>query len=134
MAWVKLRIRLDDQEISGELTLNIKLQDGVPSDIEANRAVIPYALVGSDKIDVGAKGLVDSGSREGIFYVRFRKLHGILKVKDGDRNFDIFGARKKFDDYTPGETPLSLTGVAQPESTAAALGAEQETSENFIAE
>ena len=222
----QLRSRLDDQEVAGELTVDIQLQDGIPSEmdfdisgssllldrfkvageqqsvddshwsarfdlpkarvvwrkpirldmeaeiemkdsrpivallanqrgkhgwlekiltvedvkgsarmnIEADRAVIPYALVGSDKIDVGAKGLVDSRSREGMFYVRFRKLHGILKVKDGERNFDIFGARKKFDDYTPGETPLSLTGVAQPESTDAALGSEQETSENFIAE
>lgn len=202
-----LKTRLDEQEVAGELTLDIKLNDGVPSDMDfdisgssllldrvkvaggqksfdgtdwsarfdlnkahvvwkkpirldvkagvqmkdsrpivamfANqrgkegwlnkvltvtdirgkaelkiareRALVPFALVGSDKIDVGAKGLVDATGREGIFYARFRKLQGIVKVKDGEKNFDILGARKTFDAYAPGETPLKLTG-SQPES------------------
>jgi hypothetical protein len=197
-----LRSRLDDQKVSGELTLEIKLRDGVPSDMDfdisgsslrldrvkivggqqsfegpdwsarfdlrkahvvwkkpmrlevvagirmkdsrpivamfanqrgknrwldkmltveevrgkaelkvaANRALVPFALVGSDKIDVGAKGLVDGASREGMFYARFRKLHGILKVKGEEKNFDILGARETFDAYVPGETSLKLTG------------------------
>jgi hypothetical protein len=70
------------------------------------RATIPYALVSSDKIDVGAKGMFDDASREGIFYARFRKLDAILKVRNGDRNFDIFGAKGKFDNYAPGVTEV----------------------------
>ena len=74
----------------------------------ADRVLIPYAFAGSDKIDVGAKGLVDADTREGVFYTRFRKLHGILKVKDGERNFDVIGATAKFETYSPGETNLGL--------------------------
>ena len=66
-----------------------------------NRA---YAFAGSDKIDVGAKGLMNGETREGMFFARFRKLHGILKVKDEERNFDILGAKRKFEAYVPGRT------------------------------
>lgn len=83
--------------------------------IAADRVLVPFALVGSDKIDVGAKALIDGKQREGIFYARFRKLHGILKLRDGDRNFDILEARNKFEAYVPGTTPLRLTG-GQPET------------------
>jgi hypothetical protein len=197
-----LRSRLDEQEVSGRLTIDIKLQDGVPADmdfdisgsslrldgfkvsgdqksfdaagwqarfdlskahavwkkparldleariemvdsrpivamfanqrgkegwldkiltvrnvkgsgsirIDAGRALVPRVLVGSDKIDVGFKGRLDPNNREGIFYARFRKLDGILKVKNGERNFDLLGARKTFDAYAPGEAPLKLKG------------------------
>jgi translocation and assembly module TamB len=78
--------------------------------IDNGRALVPYAMVGSDKIDVGFKGLAVPGRREGVFYARFRKLDGILKVKDGERNFDLLGAKRTFDAYAPGEAPLKLKG------------------------
>jgi len=85
-------------------------------EVDDRRALVPYAMVGSDKIDVGFKGLLDPGGREGIFYARFRKLDGILKAKDGERNFDLLGARKTFDAYAPGKAPLALTGrQAEPD-------------------
>jgi hypothetical protein len=93
--WIEKLLTVEDIEGKAELSAS------------AGRAKIPYALVGSDKIDVGAKGMFDDASREGIFYARFRKLDGILKVRNGDRNFDIFGARKKFDNYAPGVTAVS---------------------------
>ncbi len=37
-------------------------------------------------------------------------LDAILKVEDGERNFDVLGARKTFDAYAPGEAPLKLKG------------------------
>jgi hypothetical protein len=83
--------------------------------VDAGRALLPYAMVGSDKIDVGAKGLADAKTREGIFYARFRKLDGILKVRDGEKNFDLFGARKTFDAYDPGQSVVDLA-VSQPEA------------------
>ena len=67
------------------------------------KIVIPYAFCGSDDIDVGAKGLITVPSREGVFFARYKELKGLLKVKDGDRNFDILRARKKFDGYSPGD-------------------------------
>lgn len=64
-----------------------------------NRIIIPYAFATSDKIDVGAKGVIAADQRNGVLYVRFRKLHGILKISDGKRNLDIFNAREKFDQF-----------------------------------
>lgn len=72
---------------------------------------LPYALAGSDDIEVGAKGMVRDGKREGIFLARFRKLQGIVKLRDGARNIDLVGARKTFDAYVPGETPLAIRGT-----------------------
>jgi hypothetical protein len=82
--------------IKGEATMSVA-QDQV---------VIPYAFVGSNNIDVGAKGIINGDTRDGVFYVRFKTLDGILKVKNKDRNFDVFGAKKAFDDYSPGKVNL----------------------------
>jgi hypothetical protein len=67
--------------------------------IAQNHIIIPYAFAASDKIDVGAKGVITADERNGVVYVRFRKLHGILKINKGKRNLDILNARKKFDQY-----------------------------------
>lgn len=82
-------------------------------DATADRILVPYALVGSDKIDLGVKGLIDADTREAIFFARFRKLNGILKTKDGVHNFDIIGARKKFDAYAPGQTEVFMDFSAE---------------------
>jgi len=68
--------------------------------VAQKRIVISRAFAESDDIDVGAKGIIDARTREGVFYVRFKKMAGILKIRDGDRNFDILNARKKFDAYS----------------------------------
>ena len=70
-------------------------------DIEHNEIVIPYVFFDSDKIDLGAKGIINEHTHEGVFYARFKKLKGLLKVRNGQRNFDILKAKKKFDDYSP---------------------------------
>lgn len=62
--------------------------------------VIPYAYAGSDNIDVGAKAVISKASRDGILYARWHKLHGILKIRDGNRNIDVIGAQKKFEEYS----------------------------------
>jgi len=96
--WIEKLLTVEDIRGTSELS------------VSSGRARIPYAVVGSDKIDVGAKGMFDDASREGIFYARFRKLDGILKVRDEERNFDIFGAREKFDSYVPGQTDVFSGG------------------------
>ena len=70
--------------------------------MQQNQIIIPYAFVTSDKVDVGAKGVISETTREGMFFARFNKLKGLLKIKDGKRNFDILNTRKKFDEYSPG--------------------------------
>lgn len=73
-----------------------------------DKVLVPYAFAGSDEIDVGAKGVANAATREGVVYARFKKLHGILKLKDGKRSFDIIQAKRKFQAYAPGQTSLGL--------------------------
>ena len=70
-------------------------------DMQKNQIIFPYAYAGSDKIDVGAKGIITAETRDGVIFVRYRKLKGLLKIRDGKRNFDIIKAQKKFDAYSP---------------------------------
>lgn len=92
--WLEKTLTVDN--VRGEATV----------DLTQEQIIIPYAFVGSNDIEVGAKGFISPQLREGIFYVRFKKLDGILKVRNKDRNFDILKARKKFDDYSPGSAKL----------------------------
>ena len=78
-------------EIEGEASM----------DVQQNRIIFPYAFASSDKIDVGAKGIITSETRDGVIFARYRKLKGLLKIRDGKRNFDIIRAQKKFDAYSP---------------------------------
>ncbi len=70
-------------------------------DIDQGEIIIPYAFFSSDKIDLGAKGIINEENNNGVFYVRFKKLKGLLKIKDGKRNFDIIGVEKQFKEYSP---------------------------------
>lgn len=92
--WLGKALTVED--VKGEAMLQMK----------NNNMVIPLAYASSEKIGVGAKGLINADAREGIFYVRFRKLDGILKMRNGKRNIDILKAREKFDQYLPGESKL----------------------------
>ena len=93
--WLEKMLTIED--IKGEAFMNMQQE----------QILIPYAFVASDKIDVGAKGIIDARTREGMFFARFKKLKGLLKIRDGKRNFDIINARKKFDEYIPGSTQVS---------------------------
>ncbi len=85
--WLEKALTIDD--VNGEAVVNMA-QDHI---------VVPYAFASSDKIDVGAKGVITADERNGMLYVRYRKLHGILKIINGKRNLDILKAREKFDQF-----------------------------------
>lgn len=93
--WLEKMLTIEN--IQGEAVMNVA-QDQI---------VIPYAFIGSDRFDVGAKGTIGGQTRNGVVYARVGKLKGLLKIKDGKRNFDIIRARKKFDEYTPVGVPVS---------------------------
>ena len=97
--WLEKIFNIDD--VSGK----VKLQ------MSDNQITIPYAFAGSDKIDVSAKGIVSKESRNSILYVCFHNLHGILKIRDGDRNIDVLNAREKFDMYST--DMVTTTGVSE---------------------
>ena len=85
--WLGKALTIDD--VKGKVVINAR----------DNQIIIPYAYAKSDKIDVGAKGIITADNRDGVLYVRFRKLHGILKINNGKRNLDVLNAKKKFYAY-----------------------------------
>ncbi len=97
--WLGKALTVDD--VHGEATVNMK----------DNNLFIPLAYVSSEKIGVGAKGFINADVREGIIYVRFKKLDGILKMRNGKRNLDLLKARKTFDEYLPGKSDLNTATV-----------------------
>jgi len=78
-----------------------KIEGEAQVNMQQNRILFPYAFAGSDKIDVGAKGVITEKSRDGVIFARYQKLKGLLKIRDGKRNFDVIKAQQKFDDYSP---------------------------------
>ena len=86
--WLENALTVDDVHGQAQIT------------VTREQIVISHALAESDDIDVGAKGIIDARTREGVFYVRFKKMDGLLKIKDGNRNFDILNAREKFEEYS----------------------------------
>jgi len=89
--WIEKMLTIENIQGNAEMT------------VENKQIIVPHAFTSSDKIDAGAKGIINAESAEGIFYARFRKLDAILKIRDGKRNIDIIGARKKFDEYSTGK-------------------------------
>jgi hypothetical protein len=92
--WLGKAMTIDD--VNGKVNMHMK----------QNTIVIPYAFAESDKIDVGAKGIISKDLHDGVLYARFRKLHGLLKINNGKRNLDILKAREKFDQYVPDKSLL----------------------------
>lgn len=86
--WIEKMLTVQDIKGTAEMTL------------DNQRLSIPHAFTSSDKIDAGIKGIIDTGQRQGVFYVRHGKLDAILEVRDGERDIDIIGARKKFSEYS----------------------------------
>ena len=78
-----------------------KIKGEARMNMQQNEVVFPYAFASSDEIDIGAKGLIGEHNREGVIFARYRKLKGLLKIRDGKSNFDLIRAQKKFDAYSP---------------------------------
>lgn len=104
--WLEKALTIDD--VTGEAVVNMA----------QNHIVIPYAFASSDKIDVGAKGVITADDRNGVLYVRFRKLHGILKINNGKRNLDVLKAREKFDQF---DSESVLSGIGKTDSATAVI-------------
>lgn len=102
--WLEKALTIDD--VNGKVVINVA----------QNQIIIPYAYADSDKIDVGAKGVITADNRDGVLYVRFRKLHGILKINNGKRNLDVLNARKKFDAYDSDAVLLELSANKKGET------------------
>jgi len=85
--WVKNMLTIED------VTGVVKLE------MANNRILIPDAFVESEKIDIGAKGVIDEALSDGVLYARYKKLDVVVKFSNGKRNIDLFRAKRKFDAY-----------------------------------
>jgi hypothetical protein len=85
--WLSKLMTIED--IHGKATVNM-----------ANNIItFPYAFVKSDKIDIGAKGIISPKLRDGVFFLRYKKLKLLLKLRNGKKNLDIFHVEKTFNNY-----------------------------------
>ena len=85
--WMSKMMTIED--INGKATVNMS----------NNIITFPYAFVKSDKIDIGAKGIISPKLRDGVFYFRYKGLKLLLKMRNGKKNLDIFHVEKTFDNY-----------------------------------
>lgn len=85
--WVKKMLTIED--VTGVVQL----------EMAENRILIPNAFLESEKIDFGAKGVIDEGLNDGVLYARYKKLDIVVKFSDGKRNIDLYRAKGKFDEY-----------------------------------
>ncbi len=85
--WIKKMLTIEDVNATVEL------------DFVNPRLVIPAAKMDSDKIEIGAKAIIDKDQRDGMIYARYKKLDIVVKITDGKRNIDLLRARRKFDEY-----------------------------------
>jgi hypothetical protein len=81
--------------------------------VEPGEFLVPYAFAKSDTIDIGVKGLISEGQREGMFYARYGKLAGIVEIDNGRRKFGLIGATKKFENYVAGEPLPGLSDAGE---------------------
>jgi hypothetical protein len=72
--------------------------------LDGEQAVLSDAMIGGEKINVGAKGRAVADGLEGLVYVRWKNLTGTLALDGDERHFHLLDARGKFDAYVPGKT------------------------------
>ena len=78
--------------------------------LDGKRAVLSDAMIGSERITVGAKGRAGADGREGMVYVRWHDLTGALELQGERKNFHITDARARFDAFVPVTTDLPAQG------------------------
>ena len=79
-----------------------------------NTIFIPYAFVKSDMIDIGAKGVISSALREGMFFLRYKKLKLLLKTRNGKKNIDMLKTKETFNNYAPPRVSAIYNAIHLP--------------------
>ena len=93
-------------EIVSKMLIVDDLKGEADLSMRNNTITIPYAMVKSSKIDIGAKGIISKDLHEGVIFLKHKNFKGLLKMERGKNSFDIFNAQKSFDSYTV-PSPLS---------------------------
>jgi hypothetical protein len=77
------------ENLRGEVMVNMK----------DNTIAIPYALVKSNKLDIGVKGIITPTLRNGMFFFGRKNIRAAIEIRDGKKSIDIFSAKQSFDNY-----------------------------------
>ena len=91
------------EDIAGHLVLAV----------DGTRSLVSEAMLGSEALNLGLKGIAEPAGREGVLYARWRQLSGLLAVRGDARRFDVFDARAKFDAYRPGADSRPLLAAIE---------------------
>ena len=75
------------------------LQGDAEIDMDEKSIRIPYAYVRSSQADIGAKGIMAPGVRDGVIYFRHKNIKALMEMKNGKKRFDIFNAQQSFESY-----------------------------------
>jgi len=75
------------------------LRGEVMVDMKDNAITIPYALVKSNKLDIGVKGIITPTLRNGMFFFGRKNIRAVIEIRDGKKSVDIFSAKQSFDNY-----------------------------------
>ncbi len=82
-----------------KLLIAENLQGDAKINIEDNAITIPYALVKTNKIDIGAKGIITPALRNGMIFFGHKNIRVAIEMRDGKKSIDIFSAKQSFDNY-----------------------------------
>jgi hypothetical protein len=85
--WIKNMLTVED------------LKGTVKFDMSDGGILIPRAFVNSEKLDFGAKGIIEKGLNNGVIYARYKKLDIVVKISADKKNIDLIRAKSKFDEY-----------------------------------
>jgi len=76
----------------GELATVDDLAGHLELSLDGKRAVVRDAMLGSDRINVGIKGLADASEREAMVYARYGNLTGLVEARGDKRSFSLLDA------------------------------------------
>ncbi|MCD6212626.1 MAG: hypothetical protein J7J02_06550 [Sulfurovum sp.] len=82
-----------------KLLIAENLRGEVMLDMKDNAITIPYALVKSNKLDIGVKGIITPTLRNGMFFFGRKNIRAAIEIRDAKKSIDIFSAKQSFDNY-----------------------------------
>lgn len=86
--WIARRLTVES--LKGDIQLQLDNKD----------LYVPTANLGAPELEFGFKGVIAHPDREGMLYLRYKKLDALLNFDGADRDIEVIRALKKYQDYT----------------------------------
>lgn len=86
--WIARRLTVDS--LKGELQLQLDNKD----------LYVPTANLAAPELEFGFKGVIAKPDRQGMLYLRYKKLDALLNFQGTERDIVVIRALKKYQDYS----------------------------------